>query len=521
MKKLALLALIALLVIGVTSTLASAEPPPDYTFEQDWMGHGSDSEYCEYAGEEGRPNTGWIHWVFNTKGFSTDAVLIVNGVELYEPGEPLNANVWHFYTEFYELDDLYATIYVYGGLPGKKPLLVISDYCPGVEELDVNKTAVTYYMRTHDWSIAKSVNPLAFHLVMDGSGDGTATWTVDVTYEGYEDSGWNVSGEITIENTGGLDAVITNIEDVLAGEEIDIDCGDTFLLPYDLAVGEILTCTYDEDVDDFIEGHNEVTVTTERDVYGPISVPIVWGDPDDEHHATVNVYDDSDLFGLVWLGSVDAPNDAQFIYYKDFAWADYGHDDCGDYTYENTAEIFGDGDVVLDFAIADLEVYVQCYEFAGETAWAANGGEPGQIPYNPDGGGSWATYVAYDGEAKTTTMFAGQTHAAGTVHFSDPVNGFITITITLDAGWEFDAVAENVKIQDYAEAPSGNPNLGQFAHKGTCTLVTPCEFEVPENNFYGVHADVGKWVPVSGSALLMYFQSMNFHPLYLPAVFGR
>jgi hypothetical protein len=277
MKKLALLALIALLVIGVTSTLASAEPPPGYTFDQDWMGHGSDSEYCEYAGEEGRPNTGWIHWVFNTKGFSTDAVLIVNGVELYEPGEPLNANVWHFYTPFYELEELEATIYLYGGLPGKKPLLVISDYCPGVEELDVNKTAVTYYMRTHDWSIAKSVDPLAFHLVMDGSGDGTATWTVDVTYEGYEDSGWNVSGEITIENTGGLDAVITNIEDVLAGEEIDIYCDDDpdFELPYTLPVGETLTCTYDEDVDDFIEGYNEVTVTTERDEYFA-DAEIIW-----------------------------------------------------------------------------------------------------------------------------------------------------------------------------------------------------------------------------------------------------
>jgi hypothetical protein len=119
-------------------------------------------------------------------------------------------------------------------------------------------------------------------------------------------------------------------------------------------------------------------------------------------------------------------------------------------------------------------------------------------------------------------MFAGQTHPAGTAHFSDPVNGYITITITLGAGWEFQNVAENLKVQDYVDAPSGNPNPGLFDHKTDCDVdENVCTIIVPVNNFYGVHADVGKWVPVSGSALLMYFQSMNFHPLYLPAVFGR
>jgi hypothetical protein len=516
MKKLALLALIALLVIGVTSTLAS-EPDPSYT--EEWDGRGTDSERCDMAGDDFRPPTGWIHWVFSTKGESTDAELVLGGTGsgTYEPGEPLNAEVWHFYTPYFELEGLTATINLYGGLPGLGGGLVISDYCPGVEELDVNKTAETYYMRTHNWSIAKSVDPWAFHLIMDGSGDGTATWTVDVTYEGYEDSGWNVSGEITIENTGGLDAVITNIEDILAGEEIDIYCDDDpdFELPYTLPVGETLTCTYDEDVDDFIEGYNEVTVTTERDVYFD-DEEIIWGEPDEVINETVTIVDDMYVVDPPW--TVTAPNGDTFTYTKDFAWADYGHDDCGDYTYENTAEIIGDGDVVLDFAIADLEVYVQCYVFAGETAWAANGVVPGEIRYeNP---GNWATYVEY--EEKTTTMFAGQTHPAGTAHFSDPVDGYITITITLGEGWEFQNVSENLKVQDYANAPSGNPNPGLFDHKTDCDVdENVCTIIVPVNNFYGVHADVGKWVPVSGSALLMYFQSMNFHPLYLPAVFGR
>jgi hypothetical protein len=336
---------------------------------------------------------------------------------------------------------------------------------------------------------------------------------VDVTYEGYEDSGWNVSGEITIENTGGLDAVITNIEDVLAGEEIDIDCGEDFELPYDLAVGDILTCTYDEDVDDFIEGYNEVTVTTERDEYFA-DAEIIWDDdPNEEVNKTVTIEDLSDLFGIMELGTVTAPNGAQFTYDEDFAWEDY--DVCGNYEYDNTAVIVETGQE----ADATLPVYVQCYVFAGETAWAANGDVPGEFRYQDPG--NWATYVEY--AVKTTTMFAGQTIPVGTAEFSAPDdNDYITITITLDPGWEFQNVAENLKVQDYASAPSGNPNPGLFDHKTDCDVdENVCTIIVPANNYYGVHADVGKWVPVSGSALLMYFHSMNFHPLYLPAVFGR
>jgi hypothetical protein len=39
--------------------------------------------------------------------------------------------------------------------------------------------------------------------------------------------------------------VITAVDDVLAGDPIDVDCGVTF--PYMLPVGETLICTYSED----------------------------------------------------------------------------------------------------------------------------------------------------------------------------------------------------------------------------------------------------------------------------------
>jgi hypothetical protein len=100
-------------------------------------------------------------------------------------------------------------------------------------------------------------------LYQDGSGDECATWYVDVDYMGYEDSDFEVCGEVTIENTGDVDAVITDVEDLLGGSEAVVDFGVAF--PYTLEVGDTLVGTYCED--GYVEGMNEVTVTTERDEY--------------------------------------------------------------------------------------------------------------------------------------------------------------------------------------------------------------------------------------------------------------
>lgn len=237
------------------------------------------------------------------------------------------------------------------------------------EALTVTKTAVTSYTRTHSWDIDKSVATENEHtldgfpkiwLYIDGSGNETATWTVDVTYKGYQDSDFNISGEIKIENTGEVDAVITAVADLLAGNSIAVVCGVEF--PYDLPVGATLTCTYDED--GYVEGNNIVTVTTESDAEYTDEVPIVWGEPTTEVDKTVDIKDISDLFGAVALGTVTAPNDAQFTYDKDFAWADYGVGETRGYTYNNTATIVETG----QSADATLKVNVQGYDY--ETAYA-------------------------------------------------------------------------------------------------------------------------------------------------------
>ena len=731
----------------VDGLVALTDDPNGFEWYADWNGrNGLDSEQCGLMGEAGRPTTGWIHWVFNTKGSSTDAKLVLAGTGSgeYAPGEPLAANVWHFYTPSFDLEGLEASILLKGE-PGRPGRLVISDWCEGeeegetlkvtktaetsfkrvhdwdlaksvdperaylypgdvvdvtwmldvaylgatdssfvvageisiqnisslgaaatidaitddlglegfddialdcgdiafpysltygetltcsysqdvsgeveagdtgtntvtvmvedeaapyvatadwafdaptyernavvyvwdykvwdgktwvklgsfeapaggrityderfardtwsaercdkektkenwaklttrakgfdpalhsylatstatltlvlkcdepkVEELEVAKTADTSFERAHDWSVEKSVDPAELHLTYDGAGDGTVTWTVDVTYEGYVDSAWNVSGEITITNTGDLAAVITSVDDVLAGTPIDVECGVTF--PYTLDVGETLTCSYDED--GYVEGTNVATVTTERDTYSG-DAAVTWGAPSAETATTIDVVDIGDVFGTVSLGSVTAPDGDTFTYTKDFAWADYGRDLCGEYTYGNTAKLKL-GEKVIDEDDASLKVYVECVEFKGETAWAANANEP--LEYRYQDPGNWATYVSFVGfevSGKTTTLFAGQTIDVGTVTFSAVDEGFVTITLSLSGAWEFADAADNLAVQDYDSAPSGNPAPGLFDHKMDCEAdLSTCTIVVPANGYYGVHANVGTWVPV-------------------------
>jgi hypothetical protein len=133
---------------------------------------------------------------------------------------------------------------------------------------------------------------------------------------------------------------------------------------------------------------------------------------------------------------------------------------------------------------------IGCWD--GETAWAAGSRYVRR--------GNWATYTSYSNPPKTVNLLAGQTMLAGEVTFSAPDGGVVTITIELNEGWRFAMVPvgeenglpifdNNVKVQHYASAPSGNPSPGLFQWKqfaeGDFT-----EIEVPAANFYGVHVDV-------------------------------
>ncbi len=120
-----------------------------------------------------------------------------------------------------------------------------------------------------------------------------------------------------------------------------------------------------------------------------------------------------------------------------------------------------------------------------ETAWAA-----GSRYVQP---GNWATYTPYVA-GSTVDLLAGQTMQAGAVYFSALEGGMVTIAILLNGGWRFAPDnPESVKVQDYTDAPSGNPAPGQFDHKAADIAGSFAVMVVPENNFYGIHVDV-EWL---------------------------
>ena len=344
-------------VEGAETSLVAA-----LTASVEWDGQGSDSLRCDKLGEsDERTADGWIHWIITSASGVTEAELVLggSGSGTYTPTK--YGPVVEFFTPYFDVATLTATLN-YAGALGDNSQFVISDYCPGVveeddEELTVSKDAHTTFKRTHDWDVSKLVDPTSLLLFEDGTGDATVTWDIDVEYLGYNDSDWNVSGTITIENTGALDAVITAVEDVLAGDLIDLDCGEV-VFPYTLVVGGTLTCTYDED--GFVEGKNVVTVTTERDEYGD-EVDIFWGDPTTEIDATVDVQDVSDLFGTVDLGTVTAPNGDTYEYSEDFVWQDFGTEQCDEeFRYVNTVSLLDVAGAVLASADATLDVTISC-----------------------------------------------------------------------------------------------------------------------------------------------------------------
>jgi hypothetical protein len=382
------------------------------------------------------------------------------------------------------------------------------------EALVVTKTLDEAFTRTYAWDIDKSVNQSVFNLYTDGSGNGTATWTLDVQDLGPTDSAWTVSGKVKIENVGDLAANITNITDTLTlqtspgvetSQNVTLTCpGDFSDLVGTLPVDGILECTYSVALDGAYAGSNTASVTTERTAYSVAAsdVPSIdWSQAVvTEVDKTVTVTDVSEITALGTGGTQQfGPFTAGTpivdpTYQYSFNWADYGQDGCGSYEYENTATLYS-GTTPLADDDESVTVNVQCFVFDGETAWAANGNTPLQLRYTNRG--NWATYVDLGSTPadKTTTLFAGQTLNAGSVEFD--VQGINTvITVSLGAAWDFEDVGENLKVQTYTSAPRGNPEPGLFTYKKTCDeAASSCAITVPTKRFVGVHVNVGQWVP--------------------------
>jgi hypothetical protein len=217
-------------------------------------------------------------------------------------------------------------------------------------ELTISKTANTTFTRTFDWDVEKSVDPASWDLF---NGDtGTSDYTIDITKSAPVDSGWAVSGVITIVNPSATTAAtITSVADSISGiGAISVNCGVSF--PYTLAAGGTLTCTYTSALPDAASRVNTATVATTGAIKGGTATAnVVFGDPS-------TVVDDSVTLSDTVQGDLGSFDTSDSVAYdRTFTCPD----DAGD--NPNTATIVGDdsGDE-LDSDSAN--VVVNCYELA-------------------------------------------------------------------------------------------------------------------------------------------------------------
>lgn len=114
--------------------------------------------------------------------------------------------------------------------------------CVG-EDLTVSKTASPAFTRTYNWNLGKNVDKTTVDIASGGSA--TFNYTVGASQTGFTDSGWQVSGTITVQNPNDWEAITANLTDavddggtctVTGGSGVSVPAGGSVSLPY--------TCTY-------------------------------------------------------------------------------------------------------------------------------------------------------------------------------------------------------------------------------------------------------------------------------------
>src|SRR6266568_4575365 len=129
---------------------------------------------------------------------------------------------------------------LYGGNPGT--CFVLPGTPQQAKDLTVSKTATPSFMKTYKWSIAKSVDKTE----VDQSGTtATFNYTVSVTHDKGMDSGWQVTGTITVHNPNGSSVSGVNVTDAIdGGGNCTVNGGTSLMVPANNSVQVTYTCTY-------------------------------------------------------------------------------------------------------------------------------------------------------------------------------------------------------------------------------------------------------------------------------------
>jgi len=277
--------------------------------------------------------------------------------------------------------------------------------------VSVTKTAETSFTRTFDWTIDKSVTPASWDLFKGDTG--TSEYTISLDKDAGTDSDFAVSGTITIDNPGTLDAVIESASDITDqlsdGTVANVDCGVTFPVTIDKN-DPPLVCSYSAAPADGSADENTASVTLAEGTVFTGSADVTWDNPTLVNDS-VNV---DDTYAAGDAGPFSA--DTSYAYERTFACnADEG-------SHDNTATIVETG--ANDSASVDVNCYALGVSKDADTSFTRtyewtidkSSTDPADLTLNPGESFLYHYDVTVDVSGSTDSDFA----ATGNIHVHNP-----------------------------------------------------------------------------------------------------
>jgi hypothetical protein len=177
------------------------------------------------------------------------------------------------------------------------------------KDLTVTKTATPAFDRLYKWQIDKSVDDTRIEIAEGGSA--TFNYNVKVTPDGYVDSNWNVSGQITVTNPNDFAISGATVSDEVSnGGTCTVTGGSNMTIPANDSVVLDYSCTYAA-APTVAAGNNTATAVWDKAAYftpngsATGTAAVNFAAPAAEINKTITVVDDKTMGIPVTLGTSD------------------------------------------------------------------------------------------------------------------------------------------------------------------------------------------------------------------------
>jgi len=347
--------------------------------------------------------------------------------------------------------------------------------------LTAQKTANGSFDRKITWDLTKTVTPQSTFSGLAGDSF-NYTWNVGATKSVVEDN-HKVTGIITVKNPAAIAQTfsVTDELDKPAGTMADVDCdpntgGNQTSVKVD--AGGTAECPYTASTATATQNTATIKAPGNADVVATAPVSYKANVIGDE---TVTLADPLLSYSKMISGNTTETFPKTFTCptdptkYTNFVFTQ---------TITNVATLKGS---LTDLSKSAAVTFNCKYPWRAETATGAG------TKYL--GTSNWFMYTAYT--TNKVDLIAGQQYDAGDIYMTrDATKTYIKITLA--SGFRFANVKENLKIQDFANAPTKYVEPGTFKYKFTLpqsTVTYTATIPGTTAKFYGIHANVERFVP--------------------------